>query len=46
MAEDKKHVNARMKERLRQLQATFADPDTETVVAIAAILRDEEPTCA
>lgn len=35
--------NARMSNRLKKLQSTFADPETETVRQIAAILKDEEP---
>jgi len=36
--------NARMVTRLKKLQATFADGESETVQQIAAILKDEEPT--
>lgn len=36
--------NARMGARLQKLQTTFADPTTETVQQIAAILKDEEPS--
>lgn len=36
--------NARMVNRLTKLAKTFADPASETPAAIAAILKDEEPT--
>lgn len=36
--------NARMVNRLQKLAKTFADASSETPAAIAAIIKDEEPT--